>query len=98
MVFFLGCLRVPTRRCDLVVPANWGWGRSNMVGGSSQDHDFLSLGLGRSLSPAALVPEINIKTYFDMKVRVSVWRLPPPDQDIKCMINSDDGIGKVRIG
>ena len=29
MVFFLGCLRVPTRRCDLVVPADWGWGRSN---------------------------------------------------------------------
>ena len=25
--FFLGRLRVPTRRCDLVVPANWGWGR-----------------------------------------------------------------------
>jgi len=25
----LGRLRVPTRRCDLVVPADWGWGRSN---------------------------------------------------------------------
>jgi len=24
-----GRLRVPTRRCDLVVPADWGWGRSN---------------------------------------------------------------------
>ena len=22
-----GRLRVPTRRCDLVVPADWGWGR-----------------------------------------------------------------------
>jgi len=28
MVFF-GHLRVPARRCDLVVPADWGWGRSN---------------------------------------------------------------------
>jgi len=28
--FFLGgCLRVPTRHCDLVVPADGGWGRSN---------------------------------------------------------------------
>jgi len=27
--FFLGRLRVPTRRCDLVVPADWGWGHSN---------------------------------------------------------------------
>jgi len=29
--FFGGALtiRVPTRRCDLVVPADWGWGRSN---------------------------------------------------------------------
>ena len=26
---FLGRLRVPTRRCDLVVPADGGWGRSN---------------------------------------------------------------------
>ncbi len=27
--FFLGALtRVPTRRCDLVVPADWGWGCS----------------------------------------------------------------------
>jgi len=25
--FFFGRLRVPTRRCDLVVPADWGWGR-----------------------------------------------------------------------
>ena len=38
------------------------------------------------------MPETNIKTYFDMKVRVVVWRLPLPDQDIKCMIKSDDGI------
>jgi len=29
MVFFFGRLRVPTQRCDLVVPADWGWGRSN---------------------------------------------------------------------
>ena len=29
MVFLGGRLRVPTRRCDLVVPADWGWGRSN---------------------------------------------------------------------
>ena len=28
-LFFWGRLRVPTRRCDLVVPADWGWGRSN---------------------------------------------------------------------
>jgi hypothetical protein len=28
-VFFFGRLRVPTRRCDLVVPADGGWGRSN---------------------------------------------------------------------
>ncbi len=28
MVFF-GLLRVPTQCCDLVVPADWGWGRSN---------------------------------------------------------------------
>ncbi len=27
LVFFLGRLRVPTRRFDLVVPADWGWGR-----------------------------------------------------------------------
>jgi len=27
--FFFGRLRVPTRRCDLGVPADWGWGRSN---------------------------------------------------------------------
>jgi len=27
-VFFFGRLRVPTRRCDVVVPADW-WGRSN---------------------------------------------------------------------
>jgi hypothetical protein len=26
---FFWRLRVPTRRCDLVVPADWGWGRSN---------------------------------------------------------------------
>ncbi len=26
--FFWGRLRVPTRRCDLVVPADGGWGRS----------------------------------------------------------------------
>ena len=29
MVFFFGRLRVPTQRCDLVVPADWGWGCSN---------------------------------------------------------------------
>ena len=28
-VFLGGRLRVPTRRCDLVVPADGGWGRSN---------------------------------------------------------------------
>ena len=28
-IFWGGRLRVPTRRCDLVVPADWGWGRSN---------------------------------------------------------------------
>ena len=27
--FFFGGLRVPTRRCVLVVPADGGWGRSN---------------------------------------------------------------------
>jgi hypothetical protein len=27
--FVLGRLRVPTRHCDLVVPADWGWGRGN---------------------------------------------------------------------
>ncbi len=30
-VFFLGRLWVPTRRCDLVVPADGGWGRSNEI-------------------------------------------------------------------
>jgi hypothetical protein len=30
--FFLGRLRVPTRRCDLVVPADGGWGHSNEDG------------------------------------------------------------------
>jgi len=29
--FFFGRLRVPTRRCDLVVPADWGWGHSNQM-------------------------------------------------------------------
>jgi len=29
MVFLGGRLRVPTRRCDLVVPTDWGWGSSN---------------------------------------------------------------------
>ena len=29
LVLFFGRLRVPTRRCDLVVPADGGWGRSN---------------------------------------------------------------------
>ena len=29
--FFFGRLRVPTRRCDLVVPADGGWGRSNKI-------------------------------------------------------------------
>ncbi len=29
MVFLGGRSRVPTRRCDLVVPAAWGWGRGN---------------------------------------------------------------------
>jgi hypothetical protein len=29
MVFLGGRLWVPTRRCDLVMPADWGWGRSN---------------------------------------------------------------------
>jgi len=29
--FFFGRLRVPTRRCDLVVPVDWGWGRSNKI-------------------------------------------------------------------
>ncbi len=32
--FFFGRLRVPTRRCDLVVPADGGWGRSNKLLGS----------------------------------------------------------------
>jgi hypothetical protein len=32
--FFLGRLRVPTRRCDLAVPVDWGWGRSNESGNS----------------------------------------------------------------
>jgi len=27
--FWGGHLRVPSRRCDLVVPADWGWGHSN---------------------------------------------------------------------
>ena len=27
--FFFGRLRVPTQCCDLVVSADWGWGRSN---------------------------------------------------------------------
>jgi hypothetical protein len=34
-VFFFGRLRVPTRRCDLVVPADGGWGRSNKIRGGS---------------------------------------------------------------
>ena len=29
MVFFGALTGPPTRRCDLVVPADWGWGRSN---------------------------------------------------------------------
>ncbi len=29
--FFFGRLQVPTRRCDLVVPADWGWGCSSCV-------------------------------------------------------------------
>ena len=29
--FFFGRLRVPTRRCNLVVPVDWGWGRSNKI-------------------------------------------------------------------
>ncbi len=29
--FFFGLLRVPTQRWDLVVPADWGWGRGNYV-------------------------------------------------------------------
>jgi hypothetical protein len=29
LCFFFGRLRVPTRRCDLVVPVDWGWGRGN---------------------------------------------------------------------
>ena len=38
--FFGGRLRVPTRRCDLVVPADGGWGRSNEIkvgGGTGQN-------------------------------------------------------------
>ena len=27
--YFFGRLRVPNRRCDLVVPADWEWGRGN---------------------------------------------------------------------
>ena len=34
-VFFFGRLRVPTRRCDLVVPADGGWGRSNKPKGAA---------------------------------------------------------------
>jgi hypothetical protein len=30
-VFFVGRLRLPTRRCNLVVPADGGWGRSNKL-------------------------------------------------------------------
>jgi len=30
--FWGGRLQVPTRHCDLVVPADWGWGRSNKSG------------------------------------------------------------------
>ena len=29
VVALLFARRVPTRRCNLVVPADWGWGRSN---------------------------------------------------------------------
>jgi len=39
--FWGGRLRVPTRRCDLVVPAEWGWGRSNKPIGASPHHDYL---------------------------------------------------------
>jgi len=38
--FFFGRLRVPTRRCDLVVPADWGWGRSNKPIGASPRRDY----------------------------------------------------------
>ena len=31
LCFFFGHLRVPTRRCDLVVPADWGWGGHSRV-------------------------------------------------------------------
>jgi hypothetical protein len=54
-------------------------GNSDEVGGISQDHDFLSLELGLSLSsatapilPVYLVPKTNIKTFFDMKVGVDI--------------------------
>ena len=77
-----------------------GQQRQGSVGGRSQDHDFLSLGIGGVSHPqqhssrrcTKLEPETNIKTYFDMKVGVSVWQLPLPDQDIKLMIKSNDAI------
>ena len=75
-------------------------GATVTIGGRSQDHDFLSLGIGGVSHPqqhpsrrcTKLEPETNIKTYFDMKVGVSVWQLPLPDQDIKLMIKSNDAI------
>ena len=40
-VFFGGGrLRVPTRRCDLVVPADGGWGRSNKPIGASPRRNY----------------------------------------------------------
>jgi len=42
--FFFGRLRVPTRRCDLVVPADWGWGHSNLVGSQLSHVCFFAIG------------------------------------------------------
>jgi len=55
MVFF-GRLRVPTRCCDLVVPADWGWGRSN------KDERCLFWSNWKTDNYALLVNKLGFKT------------------------------------
>jgi hypothetical protein len=73
--YFFGRLRVPTRRCDLVVPADGGWGRSNK--------DGTIILVGTYLTQFRLVHQKGGGTLRGLRIkRVCRWYFNPPQASV----------------
>jgi hypothetical protein len=69
--FFFGRLRVPTRRCDLVVPADWGWGRSNK---NKKNHHFIRIGVINQYSPRKVEMQQNMYGVMIIRIKQQQFR------------------------